>query len=82
MAGSIFNPLGFHAFFVLTAKEILQDLCRIKVGWDDEIPDEYSSRWESWLVDLLKLSILTGSRCLSGFWSSQIKSTSSFLGCL
>ena len=81
MAGSIFNPLSFHAFFVLTAKEILQDLCRIKVGWDDEIPDECSSRWESWLVDLPKLSILTESRCLSGFWSSQIKSTSSFLGC-
>ena len=44
MAGSIFDPLGFLVPFVLTAKEILQDLCRTKLGWDDEIPDELVSR--------------------------------------
>ena len=44
VASAIFDPLGFLAPFVLTAKEILQDLCRIKLGWDDEIPAEYAAR--------------------------------------
>ena len=73
MTGSIFDPLGFYAFFVLTAKEILQDLCRIKLGWDDEIPDEDSSRWGSWLADLLKFSIFIVSRFLKPADFSQVK---------
>ena len=63
-ASSTSDPSGFLAFFVLTAKEILQDLCRMKLGWDDEIPDEYRSRWESWLANLSELSNFTVSRCL------------------
>ena len=43
VATSIFDPLGFLAPFVLNAKEIMQDLCRIRLEWDDEISDEYSS---------------------------------------
>ena len=35
VASAIFDPLGILALFVLTRKEILQDLCRIKLGWDD-----------------------------------------------
>ena len=44
VASAFFDPLGFLAPFVLIAKEILQDLCRIKLGWDDEIPVEYAAR--------------------------------------
>ena len=64
IAGSVFDPLGFAAPFVLTAKKILQDLCRIKLSWDDEIPAEYSARWQRWLTDLPKLSQFTIQRCL------------------
>ena len=49
---------------VLTAKKILEDLCRIKLGWDDEVPPEHSVRWQRWLKDLPKLSQLTIDRCL------------------
>ena len=31
--GSVFAPFGFAAPFVLTAKKILQDLCKMKLGW-------------------------------------------------
>ena len=41
--------------FILNAKQILQDLCRIKLGWDNEIPPEYHSSWEKWLADVPKL---------------------------
>ena len=36
-ANSIFDPLGFLAPFILTARQILQDLCCIKLEWDEEI---------------------------------------------
>ncbi|XP_074639484.1 uncharacterized protein LOC141897759 [Acropora palmata] len=53
--GSVFDPLGFVVPFIPNAKQILQDLCRIKLGWDDEIPPEYHSSWEKWLADVPKL---------------------------
>ena len=64
VVGTVFHPLGFAAPFVLTAKKILQDLCRIKLSWDDEIPTECNVRWQRWLTDLLKLSQFTIERCL------------------
>ena len=81
-ASSTSDPSGFLAFFVLTAKEILQDLCRMKLGWDDEIPDEYRSRWELVSESFRALKFYGKSLFeVSGFWLSQIKSTSSLLGC-
>ena len=75
LASAIFDPLGFPAPFVLTAKEILQDLCRIKLGWDDEIPAEYAARWENWLVDVPKLSEFAVSRCLKPEDFGPVKSS-------
>ena len=62
--GTVFDPFGFAAPFVLTANKILQDLCRINLGWDDKIPTEYSVRRQRWLMDLPKLSQFTVERCL------------------
>ena len=75
VASAIFDPLGFLALFVLTAKEILQDLCHIKLGWDDEIPAEYAARWENWLIDVPKLSEFTVSRCLKPADFGPVKSS-------
>lgn len=33
---SIYDPLGFIAPFVLLGKQILQQMCREKIGWDEE----------------------------------------------
>ena len=59
IVSSVFDPSGFAAPFVLFAKQMLQDLCRIKLGWDDEIPPEHLS---SWLDDLPKLSSFSVNR--------------------
>ena len=64
VVGTVFDPFGFALPFVLTAKKILQDLCRIKLSWDYEIPTEYRVRWQRWLTDLPKLSQFTIDRCL------------------
>jgi len=57
------------------AKQILQDLCRTKLGWDEEIPPEYASRWENWLLDLPKLSLFAVNRCLKTADFGQVKSS-------
>lgn len=49
IVSSVYDPLGFAAPFILQAKLILQDLCRKKLGWDEEIPEEYRNRWRAWL---------------------------------
>ena len=63
VVGSVFDPFGFVAPVVLTAKKILQDLSQLKLGWDDEVPTEHSVRWQKWLLDLPKLSQFSIDRC-------------------
>ena len=37
---SIFDPLGLIQPFILKPKLLIQDLSRLKCGWDDKIPDK------------------------------------------
>ncbi len=52
MISAIYDPLGFLSPVVLSAKNILQDLCRERIGWDSVIPIKYVQRWRNWLEDL------------------------------
>ena len=58
---SIFDPLGIAAPVVLTGKLIQRaimppkntgDKELVSYDWDDELPDRYRSRWESWKSSL------------------------------
>lgn len=49
---SIYDSLGFIAPFVLLGKQILQQMCREKVNWDEELPDHLKTQWESWIKEL------------------------------
>ncbi|KAI3356834.1 hypothetical protein L3Q82_003487 [Scortum barcoo] len=55
---SVFDPLGLAAPFILLGKQILQTLCRDKVGWDEALPAHILPKWESWLRDLPHLAAL------------------------
>ena len=61
---SVYDPLGFIGPVVLTAKQILQDLCRQQYDWDDQIPHVHLTRWQEWLRDLPMLSEFGVERCL------------------
>ena len=54
VVSSVYDPLGMAAPFILPAKLLLQDLCRKSLGWDDEIPSDYLSRWRARLNGLPK----------------------------
>ena len=60
---SIYDPFGITAPFLLQAKKILQDLCRLKVSWDEDIPTKQKNKWDSWVNDLHKLGEVKVDRC-------------------
>jgi hypothetical protein len=72
---SVYDPLGFVAPCILSAKLILQDLCRLKLDWDDKIPEEYLQRWQAWLTDLPRLENLAVERCFKPVSMKETKST-------
>ena len=62
VASSLYDPLGFVAPFILSAKLILQELCKKKLRWDERIDGEELMHWKDWLVDLPRLSEIAVSR--------------------
>lgn len=52
MVSSLYDPLGMVAPVILPAKQILQELSRLKLGWDEKIPESLKQKWSSWLRDL------------------------------
>ena len=54
----IFDPMGWLAPIVITAKIIMQSLWILKVSWDEELPLDISNRWQTWLQDLHSLSLI------------------------
>ena len=60
----MYDPLGFLASVLLEGKQILQELCKEMVGWDEPIPELLKFRWERWRSDLVLLSKLSVKRCL------------------
>ncbi|XP_063994835.1 uncharacterized protein LOC135172611 [Diachasmimorpha longicaudata] len=55
----IFDPLGCIAPVVVQEKILLQELWKLKVNWDDPLPDEYKNRWRTFRGGLTKLDIVT-----------------------
>ena len=64
MVSSIYDPLGMLAPVILSAKQILQELCGLRLAWDDPIPGNLHRRWLSWLTDLSQLEKFKVRRCL------------------
>ncbi|GAA6088258.1 uncharacterized protein LOC110440108 [Tachysurus ichikawai] len=52
MISSVYDPLGIVSPVLLSAKKILQDLCKGNLGWDDVLPELVVQKWKSWLQEL------------------------------
>jgi len=63
VVSSVYDPLGLLCPFVFPAKVIVQDLCRKKYGWDDELSPDDVVRWLQWLEDLPKVEQVKVRRC-------------------
>lgn len=61
---SVYDPLGLLSSFILKAKQILQELCKSKYGWDQVIPEEFAKPWRRWVGELEQLGRFEVERCM------------------
>ncbi|XP_064470107.1 uncharacterized protein LOC135384853 [Ornithodoros turicata] len=62
----IFDPLGYVAPFVVTAKILLQGIWLAKLQWDDLLPDNIRSVWSNWCQEVPSLARFRLPRKLTG----------------
>ena len=72
--GLVLDLLGLVASFILVGKQILRELCRDGVGWDDEIPDELKPHRERWRAELSTLEKHRVARCHEPEGFHEVKS--------
>ena len=67
----LFDPLGFLTPFAMVAKCILQEIWKLGLDWDSEIPDDPKRSCEHWLRGLNVLSTWKVPRSFTGLcWSA------------
>lgn len=74
ITSSLYDPLGFLSPFILKARLIVQELCRQKLGWDEDIPEQQLTEWQDWLSDLTKITDFEVDRCVKPVDFGEIKS--------
>jgi len=72
---SIYDPLGLVAPVVLPAKMILQELCRLKHGWDEILPEDVSRRLADVKDNISYLTNIEVPRCYKPPQMKEIKKT-------
>ena len=55
MVSSIYDPLGLLAPLTFKAKCILQELCKLNIGWDEDLPETHAQAWKQWWQELPKV---------------------------
>jgi hypothetical protein len=55
---SMYDPCGWIAPVIFTAKVILQELWLLKIGWDERIPQDLENRWKKFASQLNRLSYI------------------------
>ena len=61
---SVYDPLGFVSPVILKARRIVQELFRLKIGWDEVMPEEMLHEWNEWLKDLPNTEAFKVPRCV------------------
>ena len=73
---SIYDPLGLAAPFLLKGKQIMQQLCQAKLGWDDCIPEHLETQWKQWKSQLKMLEEIEVDRCIKPKKFGKVVNTS------
>ena len=50
--------------FILQPKLIIQELCRLELTWDDEVPAEVGKEWHKWLSGIKDIANFSFPRCV------------------
>ncbi|XP_060753769.1 uncharacterized protein LOC132864368 [Neoarius graeffei] len=60
---SVYDPLGMLSPVILPARNILQELCRLRTAWDDTVPEHLAQQWTKWTEELQQLTDFGVTRC-------------------
>ena len=74
MIAKLFDPLGLVSPIIVSAKVLFQDLCTMKLGWDDEVPEEMKNKCKELVDDLKSVGTISLPRCLYDKGIGQVKS--------
>ena len=61
---SMFDPLGLVSPILVSAKILLQELCKSKIGWDETPEERIIQSWRKWLIDLKTTREILFPRCV------------------
>ncbi|GFW90039.1 integrase catalytic domain-containing protein [Trichonephila clavipes] len=65
IANHIFDPIGFTAPVTLKTKLILQEIWKLKLKWDENLPKDILNQVKKWLEQLPILASIKIPRCLN-----------------
>ena len=77
----IFQPLGFVQPFILQPKLIIQELCRLGLSWDDEVPAEVVKDWHKWLSGIKDIAKFSFPWCVVCHNAYKKRGNACFFGC-
>ena len=60
----LYDPLGLASVVTIRNRVAMQEIWRLKLDWDDALPDSICQTWNSLFSDLRKLTIVKIPRCL------------------
>jgi hypothetical protein len=69
----LFDPLGLLSPYIVTPKLIIQELWRLKLRWDDPVPNEIKVLWESFVKDHDYICKIKIPRCVMSEFSTEIE---------
>ena len=61
---SLYDPLGLVIPVIIAGRMLFQEATRLKLTWDEPIPEPLRSQWNSWIESLSRLPILRFPRCI------------------
>ena len=59
----VYDPLGFVSPVTVTLKIFFQELCELKIGWDDVLDDKLQDRWSTMVDELRRMEPVILPRC-------------------
>lgn len=68
---SIFDPLGFLAFYLVYMKILLQEIWKSGVDWDEKIAEEQLEKWNIWIQILPQVKNVRIPRCYFEYFLRQ-----------
>ena len=62
---AIYDPFGLISPVILIGRILLQEITRLNLGWDQEVPQDICQRWTTWITSLKSLERLNINRCIT-----------------